>query len=124
MRAVALTTAGNLRVMADRPAGQAGHSVGHERHAGAAANGRRRADAAVGVAATPGPACPNIGRPAPSGGSRQRVSYDVGHTERGSRTVRAERPPRSRRRYIRSIMALPKPEHDTCVAPGIRRAKS
>ena len=27
-------------------------------------------------------------------------------------------------RYIRSIIALPKPEHDTCVAPGIRRAKS
>ena len=29
-----------------------------------------------------------------------------------------------RSRYIRSIIAWPKPEHDTCVAPSIRRAKS
>ena len=27
-------------------------------------------------------------------------------------------------RYILSIIACPKPEHETCVAPGIRRAKS
>ena len=26
--------------------------------------------------------------------------------------------------YIRSIIAWPKPEHDTCFAPGIKRAKS
>ncbi len=26
--------------------------------------------------------------------------------------------------YMRSIIAFPKPEHDTCVAPGISRAKS
>jgi hypothetical protein len=28
------------------------------------------------------------------------------------------------RRYILSIIARPKPEHDTCFAPGINRAKS
>jgi hypothetical protein len=28
------------------------------------------------------------------------------------------------RRYILSIMAWPKPEHDTCLAPGMSRAKS
>ena len=27
-------------------------------------------------------------------------------------------------RYILSIMALPKPEHETCVEPGMSRAKS
>jgi hypothetical protein len=27
-------------------------------------------------------------------------------------------------RYIRSIIALPKPEQETCVAPGMSRAKS
>ncbi len=27
-------------------------------------------------------------------------------------------------RYIRSIIALPKPEHDTCFAPCMSRAKS
>ena len=31
---------------------------------------------------------------------------------------------RATRCYIRSIIAWPKPEHDTCVAPSIRRAKS
>ncbi len=28
------------------------------------------------------------------------------------------------RRYILSIIARPNPEHDTCFAPGINRAKS
>jgi hypothetical protein len=32
--------------------------------------------------------------------------------------------PRPAARYIRSIMALPKPEHETCVEPGMSRAKS
>ncbi len=32
--------------------------------------------------------------------------------------------PFRRRDYIRSIIALPKPEQETCVAPCIRRAKS
>jgi hypothetical protein len=31
---------------------------------------------------------------------------------------------RASARYILSIIAWPKPEHDTCVAPGISRAKS
>ena len=34
------------------------------------------------------------------------------------------RQPTNGRRYIRSIIAWPKPEHDTCVAPSISRAKS
>jgi hypothetical protein len=43
----------------------------------------------------------------------------------GSRQPRDPAAGRRRmRRYIRSIMALPKPEHDTCVDPGMRRAKS
>jgi len=33
------------------------------------------------------------------------------------------RPP-ARIRYILSIIALPKPEQETCVAPGMSRAKS
>jgi hypothetical protein len=32
--------------------------------------------------------------------------------------------PGGSRRYILSIMAWPKPEHDTCLAPGMSRAKS
>ena len=38
--------------------------------------------------------------------------------------VAAAGQPRPVPAYIRSIMALPKPEQDTWVAPGISRAKS
>jgi hypothetical protein len=34
------------------------------------------------------------------------------------------RVPRLSPPYILSIMALPKPEHETCVEPGMSRAKS
>jgi len=53
-------------------------------------------------------------------------SGDVAHTPRKPRVASgipaaaASRPAR----YIRSIMALPKPEQETWVAPGMSRAKS
>jgi len=57
---------------------------------------------------------------------RRIVPADVAHTQRKPRVasgipaVAASRPAR----YIRSIMALPKPEQETWVAPGMSRAKS
>jgi hypothetical protein len=37
---------------------------------------------------------------------------------------RPQRGPRAPADYMRSIIALPKPEQETCVAPGMSRAKS
>jgi len=103
MRAVGLTDPGNVRVMVNRPAVAWGLLVRPDPcaeglaklAARTSATGRRRA-------ASPGARVVYTTPPAP--------------------VVSNARP--GRKSYIRSIMALPKPEQDTCVAPGIKRAKS
>ena len=60
--------------------------------------------------------------PPPPGGSSH-SAYRVGHTRWEPPADGWDARP-GRRSYIRSIMALPKPEQDTWVEPGIRRAKS
>jgi len=42
--------------------------------------------------------------------SRPQAAFDLGTADRSG--------------YMRSIIAWPKPEHDTCFAPSISRAKS
>ena len=66
--------------------------------------------------------------PAPNATGRTRIipvgvrrTGPKGEKPAGSRSRRPDRLPDS---YIRSIIAFPNPEHDTCVAPGINRAKS
>ena len=103
MHAVGLTEAGDVRVMVDRPAVVWGLLVRPDPcaeglaklAARTSATGRRRA-------ASP----------------ETRVVYTTPPV-----TLVSNAHP-GRRSYIRSIMAWPKPEQDTCVAPGIRRAKS
>ena len=116
MRAAALTTAGNLRVMGAFGRQTGGHWVGMNAH-------RRPRSGLDGLAllaeiptsevgplrlrAAPVSVC---GRCRPHGSPRL---FDPAATGCPAR-----------RSYIRSIMALPKPEHDTCVDPGRSRAKS
>ena len=73
----------------------------------------------------PGPSVGNA-RPPVGPACRRRPARGCRDTATGNDSGRdvAGVEPRRRSDYIRSIMALPKPEHDTCVAPGISRAKS
>jgi len=63
--------------------------------------------------------CPD-GEPGAGGGAGA-LARDPGKGARLAQQGDAEPPPTD---YIRSIIALPKPEQETCVAPCISRAKS